>query len=1010
MQTARGLFLVLFVFLPSVAQPLRLLAQDDRQLSLAEFLEASCNSPTGIVSLPFSNDADLAITLAKKTKLRVSVTVSDRRVAGQAQLKALGQSLLGKRISIRSNDDNAVAFADNFLDMLIVEDFAVLGSRKVAATEVLRAICPDGVLAIKLPADGVSTVADWLGIDQQQVRVKSHQGAAWGFYRKPEPTGLSQWPYWYGDAGNNPYANDSLIKDSHMVQWLGLPYYTTSEIISVAANGRVFNVLGGNVAFPFSKISPNEVHVRNIYNGTVLWTAKLPENFYALRSAFAATKDTFYLLDGNRCLLYDAATGRLKESIQIGTENEMLQWMALDGDMLVVLAGPKVKYSPRGKTYEGPGEVDQSRSPWVFGHRLYGYDLSKKYTLWKHDEEVPIDALATGLTRGKVVFYAHGSHLRALDTNNGNPLWANRDEKLFGETYKATNLSFAQTRSGFCNLLCNDDYVFLDPATKKMLSAFDAKTGKLLWTEPRGRSRFTCKMLFADDKLLTNNVSAGARVVEFEPRSGKKLGMNVSAAACTRITGCNGEIFTRNSFDSRATCVEGVIPACGMLYMSAYACYCNYQLLGYQALSSGSPKLSEAAEQSGKRLQVFRANLVKATGKAAGETDWTNYRADATHSGSTTVAVGEDIQKSWRSGSGASQLTPPIAVGQDVYVGSHDGVLKCINSVTGQIKWKSFAEGSLIAAPTYWNGSVYVGSGDGHVYRFDASSGECIWRFQVAPRDRLIRVYGNLSSTWPVHSGVLIHNDTLIVAAGITYRNGTAVVALDPTTGELKWQNLDIGERYKVSAQGTLIGFEDQVFLSGGLSASAVSLDLATGKLTRRYSGGARGYEIGILGGKTLVFGGRPIFTPPNLDQASGKSDSVRFMDLAAGSKPVALGRRNSLFPVWDNDILAHSQMAFSGLLARNRRLTGDSSKDVKWGPISGHFAAITLTSDALIGLTTKSVKNAPYQLVAYSKQDGKQIWRHDLEGTPKLDGMAINANGQIIIAFADRSIEAWGK
>ena len=604
-------FPILLILL-SIAAQVEAMGADNAARSIdedARFLVTQSRISNGICSIPFANDANLAIGLAQNSELMIHTAVGKNADLAAVQERLISLDMLGKRVYLNAGQDAPVSFADNYVDLMVVEDFALLANAGTSALELIRAIRPAGVLMVGFGTrddTSVDGVRKWLSTVTDQVAIFEHAERNWALVRKPIPDGISEWRYWYGDAGNNPNSKDALIGKSHLVQWLGLPYYTTSEITSVIAGGRVFNILGGNVAFPFSKISPNEIVARSVYNGSVLWKAKLPDNFYAMRSAFIATDDTLYLLDANKCLLYDAANGQLRDTLTIGRSNEMLQWMALDGDRLIVLAGPPVQYSPRGKTYAAADEVDQSVSPWVFGHTFYCFDLNGRRVVWEHHEPVPVDALATGLTGGRIFCYAHGSHLGCLASDTGEPLWKNGNKQLFGEAYKANRLSFTEVRDGFINLLCNDQFVFLDPSTSRTLSAFNAKDGKLLWTKQKGNTRFDCRMLFADNKLLTNNLQGGAHVQALDPRTGEVVSKHVTARACTRITGCNGEIFTRDSFSTRATCVEGVIPASGMLYMSAYACSCNYQLLGSQTLGTGTPNLRMFAEKAGDRLSILQ--------------------------------------------------------------------------------------------------------------------------------------------------------------------------------------------------------------------------------------------------------------------------------------------------------------------------------------------------------------------------------------------------------------------
>ena len=51
-----------------------------------------------------------------------------------------------------------------------------------------------------------------------------------------------------------------------------------------------------------------------------------------------------------------------------------------------------------------------------------------------------------------------------------------------------------------------------------------------------------------------------------------------------------------------------------------------------------------------------------------------------------------------------------------------------------------------------------------------------IWRFRAAPAERFIPVYGSLSSTWPIGSGVLVEKG-VVYAANITSDRATGIGA-----------------------------------------------------------------------------------------------------------------------------------------------------------------------------------------------------------------------------------------
>ena len=56
------------------------------------------------------------------------------------------------------------------------------------------------------------------------------------------------------------------------------------------------------------------------------------------------------------------------------------------------------------------------------------------------------------------------------------------------------------------------------------------------------------------------------------------------------------------------------------------------------------------------------------------------------------------------------------------------------------------------------------------------------WRFRAAPVDRRIMLFGNLGSTWPVNTGVLIQDGVAYFAAGIIDQDGNVTEMWGPTT------------------------------------------------------------------------------------------------------------------------------------------------------------------------------------------------------------------------------------
>ena len=170
---------------------------------------------------------------------------------------------------------------------------------------------------------------------------------------------------------------------------------------------------------------------RNGYNGTVLWQRELPKGYLVHRSAFIATPQTFYMIDGSRCLLLDPATGKEQGEIRLLEDRLPIpgewKWMAKQDNVLYVLVG---KREPGAKITRGDREVggwswaDLSPGyygpdvPYGFAPTLVAYDLTKKKIIWRHDESKLIAILArpgkrrAGLRVGQLAFLSAVAGLR----------------------------------------------------------------------------------------------------------------------------------------------------------------------------------------------------------------------------------------------------------------------------------------------------------------------------------------------------------------------------------------------------------------------------------------------------------------------------------------------------------------------------------------------------------------------------------------------------------------------
>ena len=218
-----------------------------------------------------------------------------------------------------------------------------------------------------------------------------------------------------------------------------------------------------------------------------------------------------------------------------------------------------------------------------------------------------------------------------------------------------------------------------------------------------------------------------------------------------------------------------------------------------------------------------------------------NFLSNIQHTGvfsDIPVASAPEIKYYFKTG-GAVRSTPAVFQ-NNIYFGSGDGYLYCLDENSGNLLWKFKAEGSITSSPSISNNRIYFASKDGFLYCIKTDNGNLIWKFNLG-KDLFYRwefdyymssptilngvVYigsgdGNLyvvnSGTgkflWKYSTGSRIRS-TPAIADGILYFGDFAgkLYAVDLKTQEPKWI---------YETDGVKIKIEDFVFDRAALISS----------------------------------------------------------------------------------------------------------------------------------------------------------------------------------------------
>ena len=892
-------------------------------------------------------------------------------------------------------------------------------------------------------------------------------GNDWTHFAKPALEGAGNWSHWENGPDNNPVSADSVIKAPYLTQYLQHPSYIAMPSITTAAGGRTFLAIGHITHHQREWDTMFRLIASNGYNGTVLWERKLPEGYLVHRSAFIATGDAFYMIDGQRALVIDPESGEELREIRIpGMEGDW-KWMVLKDGVLYALAGePDAPAEPvRGdRSFGGwswgdlsEGYYARPRVPWGFGHTLAAYDLSTEQAIWVHKEDSPIDARALAMGEDRIAVYSPGAHFRGLDLKTGEVLWTNNDPQML-ELIEQPGKGLTST-PGFrtmCMTLYTPDALIIQGQTRNNVVALSTADGYLLWNKQKVTNNPNAIYL---DGTVILGVGEHGEHVAVEPSSGEVVkSLNFRKVACTRLTACSDSLFVRGEgtlrYDratgkvlidgaARPACNDGALPANGMLYVGPWQCDCNLSLIGRLArCSAGDFRFDYDAANEDRLNQA--ESLEPQNVEDVTATDWATFRADNRRSSSTDVAAPAKVRGAWYYKPQFGKApTAPTAAGGLVYVAGEDGLVKAIEAANGKVAW-TFATGSPIKyPPTIAQSRAYFGSGDGYAYCVDAATGRQLWRFRAAPVERHITLYGHMASTWPVNSGVLVADGVAYFAAGMIDSDGTYVYAVDATTGELRWQNNSSGHlsaelRKGVSVQGNLTLDGDRLLLAGGNQVSPAAFDIHTGEclaadLDQGKPKANNGRFVGLFADKYPIAGGRILYSAPENVSTKGNFQvdagqhgrlTLNFGGIAPSwdeSAVALVNFQNGPLTCYDADKVAERMERglgdVSGLPIDRRRIALldalETDDAVRWTSFIGEpnkFEAVAIVNcnNAIVASIQQQHKfraQRQWFVAALDKQTGKRLWRQEIPSTPLPDGLLVDRDGNIVVALTNGDV-----
>ncbi|MCD6287760.1 MAG: PQQ-binding-like beta-propeller repeat protein [Candidatus Hydrogenedentes bacterium] len=1055
------LAIVAFVVAGNVAESQSLTAEQ----TAAQRILANTGVTGGVISHIGCADGKLTAALRVNDRYLVhGLDVSERNVRkAREYVQSLG--LYGP-VSISLFDGTHLPYADNIVNLIVAEKPA-----NVSKTEMLRVLTPRGTAYVK-------------------------SGTGWTKIVKPWPDNIDEWTHYLHGSDGNAVARDSVVGPPRHMQWAAAPLWmrhhntVPSTTGMVSARGRVYYVSDEAPPGLDADMPDNWFLVaRDAFNGTLLWkkhiekwgwnqwntewVGRFNEPPELPKRIVAAGDRLFATLNFNAPVsMLDGATGKVLRVFE-GTDNTD-EILYKDGTLILSLneEARKPRRGDMKPVMKSVCAIDVESGKMLWKTGTYSGLHAKT------DAAQPFGRLEL-LAGDDVVCLVDSDAIVCLDKETGKERWRVPRPAIEEKRIDAYWLRYTDQ----CVLVYNDGVLlFAQPdmtartwhSFPGILYAYSIKDGSLLWQRKYGSWPHNWQSdVFVVDGLVwihdyTPVNQPDWRTGHREDKEGIEyylIALDLKNGSVKRRFSANETMYVDhhhrcyrakaterfflpsrrgvefldfetgdNSINhwTRGTCLLGIMPCNGLLYLPAHPCKCyvEAQLVGYNALASRASRApTPTFEQMGRdRLDKGPAYGCDLTDETVPDnSSWPTFRHDSRRSGFSTSTVSDTLDISWRTNIGG-RLTQPVVADGKVYTASIDQHrVVALSKKDGSLLWDYTADGRVDTPPTLYRGLVLFGDADGTVTCLTQSDGTLVWRFHAAPAERLVGAYDQLESAWPVHGSILIENGKAYVAAGRSsyLDDGFALYILDPATGKVLENRRDYSanpvtdEMYKPTySRKIILGTLSDVLVSDGTS---------------------------IFMRQEKVFGPEPkelkhlFSTAGLLDDswfnrtywAMGKTEESSQARLMVFDKSnvyaiteTSKKKKSSAKPSADKyqmfaDVFEPEPAVKISNEARKVFLKKNRPKRLWTVPVPLRITAMAVAGKTLVAAGTPSLVGQPDPLGAragrrggglwlMSTDTGKKLAELDLDIAPVLDGLAV-ANGHVYMAATNGELVCFG-
>ena len=273
--------------------------------------------------------------------------------------------LYGKRVAFLPVDIGAAELPPYMASLVVSEnlDAAGLNRGEEFAKDLFHILRPyGGTACFNLKGEKRVVFAENVG-SAQLANAKLSNGPFVSLKRAGALPGSADWTHQYGDASNNVFSPDRIVKAPLGLLWFGGP--SNKKILPRHGHGPSPQVVGGRLFIE----GPDILRAVDVYTGRLLWEKDLPDvgkafdntshepGANATGSNYVSMPDGVYVVHEKKCLRLDPATGETLKTFKIEPlpgEETPVDWgyIGVWENILVAGARPMSFWTPNFVPYQ----------------------------------------------------------------------------------------------------------------------------------------------------------------------------------------------------------------------------------------------------------------------------------------------------------------------------------------------------------------------------------------------------------------------------------------------------------------------------------------------------------------------------------------------------------------------------------------------------------------------------------------------------------------------------------